>query len=169
MAKYRIVIVDDQNKVIGAKPRDEVDYDQDIYRSTGIWITNSDGQILIAQRKLTKEKDPGKWGPAAAGTVDEGETYESNARKELSEEIGLRDVELTVGPQHFVTVPRRQFVQWFVGQADVTLDQLTLQPEEVEAAQWIEPAQLVADVQSNPDKYVGSMAIALEQLGYLGH
>jgi len=92
-------IVDDQDNLIGAKPRNEIDFKNDYYRISGLWLTNSKGQILIAQRLLTKDKDPGKWGPAAAGTLEVGETYESNAYKEADEEIGLTGVKFTQGPK----------------------------------------------------------------------
>ena len=48
-------IVDDQDNLIGAKPRNEIDFKNDYYRISGIWLTNSKGQILIAQRLMTKD------------------------------------------------------------------------------------------------------------------
>jgi isopentenyldiphosphate isomerase len=166
MEKPKIVIVDEDNNVIGAKMRDKVDYEKDIYRSTGIWLTSSNNRVLLAQRKLTKDKDPGKWGPAAAGTVDEGETYLSNAYKELEEELGLSDVELKEGPQQFVSAPRRQFIQWFIGQTDAEIASLKLQESEVETAVWRPIQELIEDVKDNPDKYVPMMYQALKVLGY---
>ena len=55
-------IVDDQDNIIGAKPRNEIDFINDYFRSSGLWLTNSKNQVLIAQRVLSKDKDPGKWG-----------------------------------------------------------------------------------------------------------
>jgi len=46
----------------------------------------------LAQRSFNKTHNPGQWGPAVAGTNDEGETYESNIIKEAEEEIVLRDI-----------------------------------------------------------------------------
>ena len=87
MKKPKVIIVDENDNPIGLKYREDIDYSKDTYRCTGIWITNSNDEVLIAQRKFTKDKDPGKWGPAVAGTIEEGETYESNAYKEMKEEI----------------------------------------------------------------------------------
>ena len=58
-------IVDDQDNIIGAKPRNEIDFKKDCFRSSGLWLTNSKGQVLIAQRSLSKDKDPGKWGSSS--------------------------------------------------------------------------------------------------------
>jgi isopentenyldiphosphate isomerase len=64
----RAIIVDENEKVIGAKERDQI-LPTDIQQITGLWLTNSKGEVLLAQRQITKKNDPGKWGPAAAGTV----------------------------------------------------------------------------------------------------
>ena len=61
--------------------------------SAGLLLKQSlpDLRVLIVERQTAFDKkyDPGKWGPSAAGTVEEGETYQSNIIKELQEEIGL--------------------------------------------------------------------------------
>ena len=111
-------IVDEQDNLIGAKPRNEIDFKNGYYRISGLWLTSSNGQILIAQRLLTKDKDPGKWGPAAAGTLEVGETYESNAYKEAEEEIGLTGVTFTQGPKMKFTTPRHSFCQWYTAVCD---------------------------------------------------
>ncbi len=162
----KIVVVDSENKVIGSKERSALDYDVDIYRSTGIWITNSKNEVLIAQRKFTKDKDPGKWGPAAAGTVDEGETYETNAYKELEEELGITGIKLSKGPEQYVGEPRKQFIQWYTGIADIKLTDLKLQEEEVEVAKWVHIDDLIKDIESNPGNYVSMIATSMKLLGF---
>ncbi len=114
-AKPKVQIVDENDNLIGHKPRTEVDFTKDIYRSACIWIENSKGEVLLARRALNKDKDPGMWGTAAAGTVDEAETYESNAYKELEEEIGLTGVELTSNAKVWAGFPRRQFIKVLKG------------------------------------------------------
>ncbi len=47
-----------------------------------MWLRNSLGQSLLAKRSASKELDPSKWGPAVAGTIEAGQTYESNIYKE---------------------------------------------------------------------------------------
>ncbi|GAF94063.1 unnamed protein product, partial [marine sediment metagenome] len=82
--KSKIIIVDDNDKIIGYKERDTLKR-EDIYRVSALWITNSHGEILLARRHHTKSHRPRKWGPAVAGTVDAGETYEDNIIKEAEE------------------------------------------------------------------------------------
>ena len=155
-------VVDKDDNLVGLKPRDEIDFQNDYYRISGIWLTNSRGQILIAQRKLTKDKDPGKWGPAAAGTLEEGETYESNAYKEAEEEIALTGVKLELGPKMTFEQPRHSHLQWFLARVDKLESEFIPQPTEVERVMWVDEAELVRDVEENPDKYVPSMRQIVE-------
>ncbi len=109
--KPRIVIVNDQDEVIAHKERGTLTKD-DIYRVSALWVKNSRGDILLAQRKFTKSHDPGKWGPAVAGTVGEGETYKQNIIKEAEEEIGLRAIKPIPGPKVRMAGEYNYFDQW---------------------------------------------------------
>lgn len=160
MSLYQIVDKDDN--LVGLKPRDEIDFQNDYYRISGVWLTNSRGQVLIAQRKLTKDKDPGKWGPAAAGTLEEGETYEANAYKEAEEEIALTGVTFELGPKMTFEQPRHSHLQWFMARVEWPEEKFVPQPSEVERVRWIDEAELARDVAANPNKYVPSMARIIE-------
>ena len=157
-------IVDDQDNLIGAKPRNEIDFKNDYFRSSGLWLTNSKNQVLIAKRVLSKDKDPGKWGPAAGGTLEVGETYESNAYKEAEEELGLTNVTLARGPMMKVTTPRHCFCQWYIAVCDKPESKFTLQPTEVEQVRWIDEDAFFEDVRTNPDKYLPTMSLIIEAL-----
>lgn len=154
-------VVDKNDELVGHKLRDEIDFNNDIYRISALWLTNSKDEVLMAQRVWTKDKDPGKWGPAAAGTLEEGETYETNIYKEAEEEIGLKGVTLELGPKQYFDSPRQAFCQWFKGVTDKSPDEFILQEEEVEQVAWVPKAQLKKDVAENPDKYVPSMSEVL--------
>ncbi len=151
-------IVDDKDQIIGAKLRDEMDYPIDIYRVSALWLTNNSGQVLMAQRKFGKDADAGKWGPAVAGTVEEGETYEVNIYKEAEEEIGLSGVKFEIGPKLRIVGPRNYFCQWYTVVVDHELGDFTAQDEEVEALMFVAASDLVKDVTDNPDKYIRNMA-----------
>ncbi|MFA7253615.1 MAG: NUDIX domain-containing protein [Patescibacteria group bacterium] len=153
----KIYVVDENDVVIGVKEKTEVE-DHEFNRVTGLWIKNSKGEILLAQRKRTKRYDPGKWGPAVAGTVEEGETYESNIIKEAEEELGLRDLEMTIGPKERVTwAEHRYFAHWFITTLDLPVEAFTIQESEVEAIRWIEFDLFMKDLEENPDQYTIGM------------
>lgn len=83
-----IVVVDQEDNIIGKKLRSLISK-EDIYRVSSLWVFNSNKELLIAQRPSWKKHDPGKWTESAVGTVEDGETYESNLIKEAKEELGL--------------------------------------------------------------------------------
>jgi isopentenyldiphosphate isomerase len=133
-------VVDGNDEYIGDKERSELDFQKDIYRVAALWLTNSANEVLIAQRKFSKDRDPGLWGPAVAGTVEPGETYETNIYKEAEEEIGLSGLVFTLGPKLRVKTPRNYFCQWYKD-------------------------KLVQEVAQQPEKYIPTMAEVLSILG----
>lgn len=157
-----VTIVNDNDEIIGYKPRSEVNDKKDIYRNSALWLTNFKGQVLLAQRKKTKDKDPGVWGPAVAGTVEKGESYEESIYKEAKEEIGLEGIELSPGPKARVHQPRNFFTQWYTATIDRNIEDFSFQEEEVEKIKWITKEFLKKDVKENPDNYIPMMSMALE-------
>lgn len=105
----KIPIVNEQDEIIGYKDRDLRD-PKEITRVSGLWVTDTAEKILLAQRSWKKKSDPGRWGPAVAGTVEEGETYESNIIKEAREEIGLTNIVPIAGPKHRRSTSHEYFV-----------------------------------------------------------
>jgi isopentenyldiphosphate isomerase len=161
----KIQIVNNNDEVIGVKERSEVDYQTDIYRVSALWLTNSKGQTLLARRAQSKDKDPGKWGPAVAGTIDEGETYDQNIYKEAMEEIGLENVEFSRDKKIRITHPRHYFCQWYMVSLDRDTESFTMQAEEVDALEWVDIGTLKTELVSNPDKYVPAMQQIVTELG----
>lgn len=163
IGKPRIIIVNDQDEIIGHKERGTIS-PEDIYRVSALWVTNSKGDILLAQRKFTKSHDPGKWGPAVAGTLDEGETYESNIIKEAEEEIGLKDIKPTIGPKIRETGEHNYFTQWYTLVIDKPAEEFTIQEEEIEQVKWFTRAELERELQEHLNNYLKGMSWCLEDL-----
>jgi isopentenyl-diphosphate delta-isomerase len=156
------VIVDKNDEIIGAKTRDELDFTKDIYRVSALWLMNSKGEVLIAQRGLKLNNAPGSWGPAVAGTVEEGETYEDNIYKESQEEIGLSGVKFKLGPKLFRRAERSYFCQFFTATIDKDDQDFKINSFEVERVEWIELDKLKKNIELYPEKYVGTMKLIIE-------
>lgn len=151
----RIPIVNEQDEIIGYKDRKDRDKNE-ITRITGLWLWNEKGEVLLAQRAFTKTLNPGKWGPAVAGTLEEGETYESNIIKEAEEEIGLKNLKPILGPKYRRTTLHAYFAQWFI----VTIDSnypLIKQDSEVEAIRWFSKDELFKAMDEKPEIFLPSL------------
>jgi isopentenyldiphosphate isomerase len=94
VANEIVVIVDQDNNIIGAAPRREMRARRLAHRSTYILVFNSGGELYVQKRTLTKDVFPGYYDVAVGGVVLAGETYEQGAERELEEEMGIRGVPL---------------------------------------------------------------------------
>ena len=152
----KIAVVNDKDEIIGYKDGEALK-DDDIYRVSALWLTNPKGEVLIARRSYNKKNDPGKWGTAVAGTVDEGETYYENIVKETEEEIGLTGLEFKKGPYGRNTKGKQFFYQWYIAQTDKGIADMKIDEEEVEEIRWITHKQLIEETEKNPDEFISSM------------
>lgn len=151
-----IPIVDEQDNIIGYKERSNRN-PEDIIRITAIWITDEKGDILLQQRKFNKAHNPGKWSPAASGTVEKGESYDENAYKELQEELGITGVFLTKSKKYYgETNTGKRFVQMYKVEIPHNT-QLFFEEEEVEAVRWVTSEELKKWLLEKPEDFVGLM------------
>lgn len=148
-----IPIVNEQDEVITYKDRKDV-RSQDIYRVSSLWITNSQGEVLLAQRKLTKKHDPGKWGPAVAGTVEKDETYDSNIVKEADEEIGVRGILFKKDQKIRCHGDHNFFLQQYSLVLDWPIDKFSPQESELERLKWWKNEKLEAAIRENPSQFL---------------
>ena len=156
--EHKIVIVDKDDNVIGVKERLSLVDSEDIYRVSALWLTNSKGEILLAQRSFDKNNDPGKWGPAVAGTVDEGESYEENIYKEAEEELGIKDVKFKIGPKTSTlerpNVKHLHFTQWFTLSIDRDIKDFKIQEDEVEQIKWFSKEEILKINNKDPEFFL---------------
>ncbi len=160
-------VVDTEDRVLDYLPREEL-LPGDIYRITGLWLFDANGQILIAQRSASKAFDPNRWGPAVAGTVEQGETYESNIYKEAIEELGLENRIFQQGQKLFVNdngYGQGYFVQLYMCEIDaLTAKNFVLQLEEVQQIRWISVDELRGWLHSAPAEFTVNFSEALESV-----
>ncbi|MGF7228754.1 MAG: NUDIX hydrolase [Candidatus Saccharibacteria bacterium] len=156
------IIVNKADEIIGYKDSSEIHDTDDIFRGSGLWIENTQGEVLLAQRALDKSTHPGVWGPAVTGGVEEGETYGDGVIRELKEELGLTDVSPSWQTKVFQQTPRGMFMGIFFLRHDVEASQLTLQTEEVEQVAWVEKTALRTDFLEHPENYVPLMGVFLD-------
>ena len=99
-----------------------------------VWITNSNGEMLMTRRHPAK-KAGGLW-EFSGGGVLAGETTKQAAVREVREELGLAVAESEL---NLLTVyrSRNYFMDIFTAKRDVELSALHLQPEEVTDAKWV--------------------------------
>jgi len=156
----RIPIVNEQDEIIKYINVNERQKG-DISRVAGLWITNEKGEILLTQRSFKKIRDPGKWGPAVAGTVEEGETYEENIIKEAQEEIGLTNITPKIECKNRRSTSHEYFGQWFSVVVDSNYP-FVKQDVEVEQIRWFAKDEILKLYKENPDLFIPTFGFSVE-------
>lgn len=97
-------VTDEQDNVIGQKPRWEVHQKNLLHRAVHIWVYRPDGKLVVHVRSETKDQYPSCFTSSASGHLDVGEDYLTAAHRELQEELGIAAeleflLKLPAGPQ----------------------------------------------------------------------
>lgn len=139
-------VVDAQDRVIGVAERSRVRRENLCHRASYILVQDDAGRVLVQRRTLGKDFCPGMLDACAGGVVTTGEQMEPSARRELAEELGIRDLPL----QSFGTF----YTEGEVGGSGYKVwgglfschyqGPLQLQAEEVSAVYWMSLADIAA-------------------------
>ncbi len=86
--------VDEHDNPIGPIGRDDSRRTGARYRIVRVSVEDINGNVLLQKRVDTKKTYPGCWDTSAGGNVSYGESYDDAAARELSEEVGIKDVDL---------------------------------------------------------------------------
>lgn len=137
-----VAIVDERNQLIASAPRRIMRARRLIHRATYVLVFNGRGELYVQQRTLSKDVCPGYWDPAAGGVVQAGESYEESARRELAEELGIRDVAMNEHCDFYFEDERAR--AWGRVFSCVYDGELVLQPEEVASVRLMTVEQVLA-------------------------
>ena len=118
------------------------------HRAILVAIINDDNKILIQKRSQNKEKFPGLWDLSVAGHVPFGHDSVSCAASEVMEEVGtmlpknveIRDFRFMTSFRSNLSVSDKfienQFYDFFIYNANISLEQFHIQKEEVEGVRY---------------------------------
>ena len=107
----------------------------DYHMVVHVCIFNEKGEMLIQQRQPFKEGWPNMWDVTVGGSSLAGETSQEAAEREVREEIGLSIDLKGIRPKLTINF-EPGFDDWYTIKQEVSLEQLTLQEEEVQDVKW---------------------------------
>ncbi|MGH2516292.1 MAG: NUDIX hydrolase [Ktedonobacterales bacterium] len=83
-------LIDARDCVIGRVLRGEAHRNPALlHRSVQVLVFGTDGRLLLQRRSATKDLFPGYYCASASGHVAAGESYDSTAKREVHEELGV--------------------------------------------------------------------------------
>jgi len=150
-----VILVNEQDEPIGLMEKMEAHEKGVLHRAFSILIFNSNGEMLLQQRALSKYHSPGLWTNACCSHPRDGETVLEAANRRLSEEMGMQ-TDLTI-LTHFIykadfdnglTEHELDYVL-----RGITNDSPLINQEEVHDYRWINTADLSQWVKTSPSDF----------------
>jgi len=136
-------IVDETGKITGKATRAEFHSNPKlIHAVVHCWIYNGKGEILWQQRSLKKKHGPGMWDVSAGGHVPSGMTPTDAMKKEISEELGLTDIEPVFADKYLKKFAQQnELVYLYYAYCDKPVAEFKLNKDEVERVIWVRPEE----------------------------
>lgn len=139
--------LDDRGQPAGLVPRARVHAEGHWHRAAHVWLYDREGHVYVQRRSSEKDLNPDCWDVSVGEHLHPGEGYSDAARRGLSEELGLRDLDLSrlgVPRPMRVDCPERgiydyEYQQVFVA---VTRRAPVPEPSEVTAVRLVAPDEL---------------------------
>jgi isopentenyl-diphosphate delta-isomerase type 1 len=149
-------VVNEQDEVVGRRPRSEVHRLGLMHRATHVLVFNKRGQVFLQKRSMTKDRQPGLWDSSASGHVDSGEDYDACAVRELREEIGL---EVSQAPRRLFKLAAsaetdQEHVWVYRCEAE---GPFRLHPDEIERGDWFEAQEVTRWMKERPDDFASAL------------
>lgn len=164
--KEEVILVDELDNAIGTMEKIEAHEKGLLHRAFSVFIFNSDGQLLLQQRALTKYHSAGLWTNTCCSHPRPNEDTLTAANRRLEEEMGI--ITQLVYKTHFIyktvfdnNLTEHEFDHVYFG----TSNQIPkINPAEVESYVWRNPETIVADIAKYPSNYTSWFKIAMEKL-----
>jgi len=151
----QVILVDENDRAYGVAEKMLAHREAKLHRAFSIFVTNSQGELLLQKRSKSKYHSGGLWTNTCCSHPRPGEETLAAANRRLQEEMGfecqLREIFSFV---YQIELDRDLFEHEFdhvlIGQYD---GEPVLNPLEAEDWQWMSIQNLSQDIQSNPDLY----------------
>lgn len=116
-AQERFPIVDEEGHTLGSITRSEAHSGTHVLHPVvHLHLFNSQGELYLQRRPLWKDIQPGRWDTACGGHIAYGETPEEALKREVFEELGIRDFE-PVALGHYAFESKRESELVYVNKA----------------------------------------------------
>lgn len=141
----------------------------DLHLVVHLCIFNTNGELLIQQRQKDKEDFPNMWDISVGGSALAGETPQQAVMRETLEELGICIDLSQIRPQFTINFDQG-FDDTFLVIADVDLNSLTLQEEEVQDAKWASRQEIFKMMTEGSfiPYHLGKIQLCFDMLGQYG-
>lgn len=152
----KIVVVDKNDRIIGAMDREEVTKRGLIRRIVRILLFDNKGRVFLQKRADRKNIFPNTWDQSAAGHVEKGETYLDAAKRELKEELGVIGLNLIevikfYCEENYKNIHIKEHNVLY--KAKYLGDKMNINKDEAKEGRWFHPKEIDKKVNESPDSF----------------
>ena len=154
-----ITEVDENDNVIGLRPKHDFYTGKYIHRGAHLLLFNSKNEILLQKRALDKKWSPGLYSHSVSGTVAD-ESYEDCIKRETKEELGI-SIPVKYVFKHFASSNNDQaFHAIFIGKTD---KEISPDNREMSEVRWMPVEELRKDIEKHPEIYARTFAESMKK------
>ncbi len=143
-------VVDENDHVVGQRPRGEVHREKLRHRAVHIFIFNKRGELFLQRRSQWKDMHPRDWDSSAAGHVNSGDHYADTAPRELEEELGVSAPLAEIGSVSACADTGWEFVKIYRGEHE---GPFRLPPAEIECGGFFTLEQIDRWIAARPGDF----------------
>ncbi len=152
-----VVLVDEANIPIGTADKNAVHTaNTPLHRGFSLFIFNSKRQVLLTKRADTKKTFPGVWTNTVCGHPAPGESVTAAAKRRLSHELGIADVDVEeVAPYRYRVADQNGIMENEICPICVGQYQRdpVPHPGEVDDWKWMDWNEFLREIHDNPMAY----------------
>ena len=155
-------VVDENDEIIGKATRKECHTNPNlIHRIVVVIVLNSEGKMYLKKRSMTKDLYKGMWEVSCSGHVDHGETYEYAAKRELEEELRIKDIQLKkISKFNIFDEIQKEIAELFICNYD---GEIKLNLDEASEGGFFSIDAILSDLESEEKQFTLTSKLSIEE------
>lgn len=164
----KVILVNEQDIALGTMEKLETHEKGLLHRAFSIFIFNSNKELLLQRRALTKYHSAGLWTNTCCSHPRPEEEAINAAHRRLKEEMGF-DTELNFKVKFLYKTPfengltEHELDYIFVGHYNL---QPTINHDEVDSFKWMSIDQIKQEIKSSPQNFTSWFKIAINSFEF---
>jgi isopentenyl-diphosphate delta-isomerase len=164
MSKEKVILVDENDTQVGLMPKLEAHQKGILHRAFSVFIFNSNHQLLLQKRAVSKYHSGGLWTNTCCSHPREGEETLDAAKRRLIEEMGIKTnlrkvFDFIYKAELDNELTENEFDHVYYGIYD---EDPTINTEEADDFKWIDMETLNNDIILNGQNYTVWFKIAFD-------
>ena len=166
MDNEKVILVDENDKVIGSMEKMEAHLKGVMHRAFSVFIFNSSGEMLLQQRAIGKYHSAGLWSNACCSHPYPGEDIEMAAQRRLNEEMGFKTsleklFDFVYKASFGNELIENEFDHVFVGKYE---GEININPQEVNDYSFKSVKAIKQELKEKPETYTAWFHIAFPKI-----